>query len=83
MLIQCDLQDGQIRSQVLHSLLLIMGSGLVIAGAANYLIGAAVTRPVQDLARGVKQVAGGDLNLELPVKRRDELGELSAHSMTW
>jgi signal transduction histidine kinase/CheY-like chemotaxis protein/HPt (histidine-containing phosphotransfer) domain-containing protein len=77
MMIQCDLQDGRIKSQVLRGLLIIMLAGLCVGAGASYLISAAVTQPVRRLAAGVRRVADGELELSLPVKSRDELGELS------
>ena len=77
MLIQCDLQDARMKAQVLRSLMLIMLAGLCAGAAASFLISRAVSRPVQRLAEGVRRVADGDLDLALPVRSRDELGQLS------
>jgi signal transduction histidine kinase len=35
------------------------------------------TRPITDLARAARRVAAGDLDFQVPVARRDEVGELS------
>src|SRR5262249_385694 len=78
MLIQSDQQDATIEQSMLRSLAAIMISGLVLAAVISFLISGAITQPVQDLAAGVQRVAQADLNLTLQVKRRDELGELSA-----
>ncbi|HUB25288.1 MAG TPA: histidine kinase dimerization/phospho-acceptor domain-containing protein, partial [Tepidisphaeraceae bacterium] len=77
-LIQCDLRDEQIQSEVLRSLVTIMLCGLLAAALASYLVSTAVTWPVRLLADGVRRVAGGDLATVLPVHSRDELGQLSA-----
>jgi signal transduction histidine kinase/CheY-like chemotaxis protein len=76
-LIQCDLRDEQIQSEVLRSLLTIMLCGLLAAALASYLVSTAVTWPVRILADGVRRVALGDLAIALPVHSRDELGQLS------
>jgi methyl-accepting chemotaxis protein len=48
--------------------------GLVIA----LFMGRSISRPVRTLTGAVKQIASGNLNIELPeTKRRDELGQLA------
>jgi signal transduction histidine kinase/CheY-like chemotaxis protein/HPt (histidine-containing phosphotransfer) domain-containing protein len=78
MLIQSDMADAHLfASRVLNTLLVILVCGMIAAAFGSYLLSVAVTRPLAELIGGVKKVAGGDLELSLPAKRRDELGELA------
>lgn len=50
-------------------------SGLVLAiGLVAYLIGLNIVRPLNRLIRGADKVAAGDLEVDLPVHSRGELG---------
>lgn len=65
--------QARLRTLVLGASLLggavALGLGLVLARR--------VTRPVSALTRGVLRVAGGDLSEALPVRSRDEVGQLT------
>ncbi len=78
MLIQSNsAQAFAVQQKVWESLGVILVLGLLAALLMSYLLSGAVTRPVHELVRGAQSVAGGDLNVALRVKRRDELGELA------
>jgi signal transduction histidine kinase/CheY-like chemotaxis protein/HPt (histidine-containing phosphotransfer) domain-containing protein len=77
MLIQRDQQEDAVQRKLLESLVLIMATGVLLAGIGSFVISAAITRPVQDLVSGARKVADGDLDFSLPVTRRDELGQLA------
>ncbi len=78
MLIQSSLAAAEAdQRDVSRSLLIITLSGLAIAAIVSYLLSGAITRPLAQLVTGVREVAGGNLDLSLSVKSRDELGELS------
>ena len=63
----------------MHELLaILLVTGLFAVALGSFLLSGAVTKPVGRLVDGVKQVAGGNLELALPASRRDELGELAA-----
>jgi signal transduction histidine kinase len=57
----------------------------IVMGAAGVLLGvvlgwwatARVTRPVQELAEGARAVAHGELDVRVPVRSRDEIGQLA------
>ncbi|MCS6952134.1 MAG: ATP-binding protein [Bryobacteraceae bacterium] len=51
---------------------------LAASAASVWFIVLVVHRPVKELIAGTKQVARGDLAHRLPVRSRDELGELAA-----
>ncbi len=78
MLIQSSLADDQaVQRGISRSILGIMLAGLVIAVLLSFALSGAVTRPVHDLVRGARRVAGGELDITLQVTRTDELGELA------
>ncbi|MEW5767309.1 MAG: PAS domain S-box protein [bacterium] len=52
----------------------ILLTSLVIALLIRYFLGG----PIKKLVMGTEIVAGGDLNYKVPVKTRDEIGELAA-----
>ncbi|HLE42850.1 MAG TPA: adenylate/guanylate cyclase domain-containing protein, partial [Methylomirabilota bacterium] len=59
---------------------LVLGTSLlggVVALVVGVLLARRVTRPVSALTRGVLRVAGGDLSQTLPVRSRDEIGQLT------
>src|SRR6185312_5646944 len=75
MLIQSSLApEAALESKVFRSLAMIMLAGVALV---SFILSGAVTRPVHDLVAGARKVAKGDLNVSLPVNRRDELGELA------
>src|SRR5262249_15855843 len=77
LLIQRDERDAAVETNMLRIMGLIMSLGVVGAAVGSLIISAAIASPIQQLVAGVQRVARGDLDLSLPVKTRDELGELS------
>ncbi|HEY1921492.1 MAG TPA: ATP-binding protein, partial [Tepidisphaeraceae bacterium] len=78
MLIQSSEIEGMaIRHSVLRDLVATAVGGLLLAAVLSFLLSGAVTRPVHELVRGVKRVAGGDLDSYIRVSRGDELGQLA------
>jgi two-component system, NtrC family, nitrogen regulation sensor histidine kinase NtrY len=57
--------------------LLVGGSGILIAIVLSTWIAARVTRPVEQLASAAQQVAAGDWSTQVPVSSSDELGQLA------
>jgi class 3 adenylate cyclase len=53
-------------------------AGAVGALVLGVILARRVTRPISELTRGVARVAGGDLSQALPVRSRDEVGQLTA-----
>jgi diguanylate cyclase (GGDEF)-like protein len=56
---------------------LLAASILLGVGAAGYLLGLTLVRPLDRLIRGAGKVAGGDLDVDLPVYTRGEVGYLT------
>lgn len=62
-------------------LILLLGTAtaaIVVAAIAAYIADRA-TNPIIDAATGVKKIGMGELDTRLPVKSRDELGELNVN----
>lgn len=66
------------RSRELSNVRLFATTGLLIlALAIVVMIGWSFTRPIQKLASAARQVAAGDLDFQIDVDRRDEIGQLA------
>jgi signal transduction histidine kinase/DNA-binding NarL/FixJ family response regulator len=63
--------------EISRSLTGIMAVGLLAAALVSFALSSAITRPVNELAHGVREVAQGNLSLALEPRGRDELGELA------
>lgn len=59
-------------------LLLAFIGSLIFAAAVGVVLAWQISKPVDALARGVREVAGGRLNTRIPVTTRDEVGDLAA-----
>jgi diguanylate cyclase (GGDEF)-like protein len=47
---------------------------LVMIGLTAYLLSQGIVRPLQRLVSGASKISSGDLDVDLPIKRKDELG---------
>ncbi len=63
---------------LLWTALLTGGGGILLAVALAGWATARVTRPVEDLARGAREVAAGNWDVRVPVHTGDEVGRLGA-----
>ncbi len=63
----------------LTTLMLVIGGGLlVLVALGGWLFAMSVTRPIARLTRGMKALAGGDLDVEIVGQQnRDELGDMA------
>jgi len=67
------------RTRELSNVRLLATTGLLIlALAIAVIIGWRFTRPIQMLAAAAQRVAGGDVDFQVDIKRRDEIGQLAA-----
>jgi signal transduction histidine kinase len=64
------------RSQMIFLLIIVFG--LIIATAGTFYISKKITTPISQLAAAAEKVAQGDLDLNIAVASRDEIGELAA-----
>lgn len=58
---------------------LILGAvgAILVALLIGIILARTISRPIQDLTRATKRVAGGDLGYQVPVRTKDELGQLA------
>ena len=56
----------------------VAGIGVLLAVAASLWIAARISRPVEQLARAVGEVAAGNWDARVEVRSRDEVGQLAA-----
>lgn len=57
--------------------LVIVAGMLLVASALGYLLGLFIVKPLDRLTRGAAKVAGGDLDVDLPVATGGEVGYLT------
>jgi signal transduction histidine kinase len=63
---------------VITPMLLVLGSALVAALVGAMLIARGVSRPLETLAAAARRIAKGDYTQMPPIRRGDEIGELSS-----
>jgi nitrogen fixation/metabolism regulation signal transduction histidine kinase len=60
-----------------RNLFLTLVAGLVLlVGMIGWLLGRSIVTPLQRLARAAERIAAGKLDVQLPVARGDEVGQL-------
>ena len=64
-------------AELRNTTVILVLSLLVVVGAAAYLLGQVIVRPLARLTQGAGAVAGGDLSVDLPVTGRGEVGYLT------
>jgi diguanylate cyclase (GGDEF)-like protein len=64
-------------SRLRDVMVMIVVGMLAVAGALGYALGLFIVRPLDRLTRGVAKVAGGDLDVDLPVATSGEVGYLT------
>lgn len=72
------MEPGHEHTTILRILLLNAVCGLAVALIAVRLVQRWVSRPIAELHRGAKRIAGGDFSTPVPVYSHDELGTLAA-----
>lgn len=66
---------AQVEKQTQY-LLMIIGGSLLLTLFITYLIAHSFVKPIKILRDGSKKIRDGDLDITIPVKRKDEIGEL-------
>jgi len=79
-----DKVDQNIRRSQVAIIVLAVSAIIILSVIIGFLVRWWIDRPVQDLLKATRQVAGGNLGYRVEVKREDELGMLakSFNSMT-
>jgi signal transduction histidine kinase/ActR/RegA family two-component response regulator len=65
-------------ARIVRSKLLFAGLIMLIAVGIGAMFGAAIVRPVRQLAAGAQALGKGDMSARVSIDRRDELGELGS-----
>jgi signal transduction histidine kinase len=72
--------DGQVKRtlvEVRTALLVLSFAGTLAAALVVGAAGRSILHPLRNLMRGAQQIESGDLDLNLPVRSRDEIGALA------
>jgi len=67
----------QLTRAIRNTALLVGATGIILGVALSWWVAARVTRPVEQLAAGARQVAAGNWAARVDVKSGDEVGELA------
>jgi two-component system nitrogen regulation sensor histidine kinase NtrY len=78
-LLQAELARRSLARLAPWALLAAVCASAALLGAVAVALGRALSRPVEQLAQGMLQVAAGDLTVRIPEAGRDELGLLVRH----
>ena len=71
-------RDQIVLQQKLMSILLIIGGvGLILVYIVSYIVGLQMTKPINQLAEGVAEIASGNLEQRVAIQSRDEIGRLA------
>jgi two-component system NtrC family sensor kinase len=70
--------DRNIRRSEIAAILMAVGVILALSTVIGLMVRWWIGRPVQELVAGTRNVAGGNLNYRVAVKRHDELGTLAS-----
>lgn len=70
--------EADFLSNIAKALLYSILSATAVAVAAGFLLARNLTRPIRELTEATQAMAGGDLNQQVTVRTRDELGGLAA-----
>jgi sigma-B regulation protein RsbU (phosphoserine phosphatase) len=65
-----------ILSSVLMRFIIIFAVSAMLVVAFSYALSLTITRPIEELALGVRQIGSGNLDTKIPVNGKDEIAEL-------
>jgi adenylate cyclase len=75
----CSLDEEMAPFRRLEKILIFLNAGaLLVSGIAGVFVARGVTRPIISLSEGVRRIMRGDYRARVPVKTRDELGDLAS-----
>ena len=66
-----------LQQQLMSILLIIGGVGLISVYIVSYIVGLQMTKPINQLAAGVAEIASGNLEQQVALQSRDEIGRLA------
>ena len=67
----------ELQQQLTSILLLIGGIGLILVYIVSYIVGLQMTKPINQLATGAAEIASGNLEQQVALQSRDEIGRLA------
>ena len=67
----------ELQQQLMSILLIIGGVGLVSVYIVSYIVGLQMTKPINQLAAGAAEIASGNLEQQVTLQSRDEIGRLA------
>ena len=67
----------ELQQQLLSILLIIGGVGLILVYIVSYIVGLQMTKPINQLAAGAAEIASGNLEQQVAIESRDEIGRLA------
>lgn len=74
--------NSALASSATSTMLIIISLGLLLSIALGFGIARAISRPVQALASGADKLALGDVDVDIQIDQRDEVGQLAASFKT-
>ena len=66
-----------LQQQLMLLLLIIGGVGLALVYVVSYIVGLQMTKPINQLAAGAVEIASGNLEQQVAIQSRDEIGRLA------
>lgn len=69
---------NRVVATALEDIFYVALSGLLLGIFISIWLVGRITRPIRQLARATETIGTGNLDIQIPVKRRDELGQLSS-----
>ena len=67
----------ELQERLIFILLIIGGVGLVSVYIVSYVVGLQMTKPINQLAAGAVEIASGNLEQQVAIHSRDEIGRLA------
>ena len=67
----------ELQQQLMSILLIIGGVGLILVYIVSYIVGLQMTKPINQLAAGAAEIASGNLEQQVALQSRDEIGRLA------
>ena len=68
----------ELQQRLMLILLIIGGIGLALVYIVSYIVGLQMTKPINQLAAGVAEIASGNLEQQVAIQSRDEIGRLAS-----
>ncbi len=75
---QADAAAKELARSAARRMTLLLLFGTALAGLSVYLLSRSILRPLGNLTRAAREIEGGNLDAEVPVTSRDELGRLAS-----